>query len=51
MSDHREHETGTMSDCRQCATVAYEPGWYATLLSFAQDRESLRLSRAQPVNP
>ncbi|MGZ8630405.1 MAG: hypothetical protein ACXWZF_05495 [Actinomycetota bacterium] len=49
MNDHREHQAGTRSDCRQCAKVAYEPGWYATLLGFAQVREAVRLERVRPV--
>ena len=36
MGDHREHQPGTVSGCRVCAGIAYEPGWYASLLTFAQ---------------
>jgi hypothetical protein len=38
MSDHREHQPGTVSGCWQCTKVAYEPSWYASLLTFSQVR-------------
>jgi len=34
-SAHRSHRQGTVAVCRLCQAVAYEPGWYATLVSFA----------------
>ena len=49
MNDHGEHEAGMLSECRTCAKVAYEPGWYATLLGFAQVREAVRLQGVRSV--
>ena len=50
MSDHREHSAGTVSGCRQCMKIAYEPSWYATLLSFSQVPDLLRIGAAQIVS-
>jgi hypothetical protein len=36
MSEHQEHEAGTVSGCWHCTKVAYEPSWYASLLAFSQ---------------
>ncbi|HWC71342.1 MAG TPA: hypothetical protein VG993_09300 [Actinomycetota bacterium] len=36
MGDHREHQPGTRSECRQCTALAYEPGWYASLITWSQ---------------
>lgn len=30
--DHDAHRPGTVPGCKQCLDMAYEPGWYATLL-------------------
>ena len=49
MGDHANHQAGTMSECRLCATLAYEPGWYASLLSFSTGRDGVRLQEAQTV--
>jgi hypothetical protein len=43
MGDHTNHQAGTMSECRSCAALAYEPGWYASLLSFSTGRDGVRL--------
>jgi len=43
MGDHSNHQAGTMSECRLCAAIAYEPGWYASLVSFAAGRDGVRL--------
>ncbi len=43
MGDHSNHQAGTMSGCRLCAAIAYEPGWYASLVSFASGRDGVRL--------
>ena len=51
MGEHREHAAGTVSGCRHCVTVAYEPSWYASLLAFAEGREVMRLEAAQTVEP
>jgi hypothetical protein len=32
--EHRDHPPGTVSECRQCAALAYEPGWYASLITL-----------------
>jgi hypothetical protein len=34
--EHRDHPPGTVSECRQCAALAYEPGWYASLIIWSQ---------------
>jgi hypothetical protein len=47
MNDHRDHRAGSLSECRQCATIAYEPSWYAALVGFAQLREAVRLERVR----
>ena len=49
MSNHREHEAGTVSGCWRCARIAYEPSWYASLLAFSQGRDGVRLQEAQTV--
>ena len=38
MSEHREHKAGTVSGCKDCAALAYEPSWYASLLAFGEDQ-------------
>ena len=30
---HDDHRPGAVDECPQCARAAYEPGWYAVLLS------------------
>ena len=50
MSEHREHQAGTVSGCWHCAKVAYEPGWYASLLTFSAATTTVRLEEAQTVN-
>jgi hypothetical protein len=37
MSDHRDHKAGTVDGCVECLLVAYEPGWYASILAFSQN--------------
>jgi hypothetical protein len=32
--DHGSHRPGTERTCVECRRIAYEPGWYATLLVF-----------------
>lgn len=39
--DHSAHEPGTVPDCPECRTFAYEPGWY----------KSLRAEHAPPSPP
>ncbi|HET9311202.1 MAG TPA: hypothetical protein VFP41_08275 [Actinomycetota bacterium] len=34
--EHRDHPPGTVSECRQCAALADEPGWYASLITWSQ---------------
>jgi hypothetical protein len=34
--DHRKHTAGTVQGCLECAALAYEPSWYAALLSFME---------------
>ena len=50
MSDHREHSAGTVSGCRQCAKIAYEPSLYATLLMFSRAPDTMRIDAAQIVS-
>jgi hypothetical protein len=33
---HEYHREGTVAGCILCEDVAYEPGWYALLASFAR---------------
>ena len=33
---HETHRQGTVACCILCEDVAYEPGWYALLASFAR---------------
>jgi hypothetical protein len=47
MSEHREHEAGTVSECRQCAALAYEPSWYASLTTWAQAGGSARSAQVR----
>ena len=49
MGDHKEHSVGTVSGCSHCTQIAYEPGWYASLLAFSQGRDGVRLQEAQTV--
>ena len=34
---HQFHRQSTVAGCVLCEDVAYEPGWYALLASFARD--------------
>ena len=49
MTDHSNHKAGTASDCPECGQLAYEPGWYATLLAFAQEGNFAVVDRARPL--
>jgi hypothetical protein len=35
--DHATHRAGTVAGCRDCQRMAYEPGWYASLVAFGAD--------------
>jgi hypothetical protein len=35
--DHTTHRAGTVAGCRDCQRMAYEPGWYASLVAFGAD--------------
>ncbi len=39
MGDHKDHSVGTVSGCSHCTQIAYEPGWYASLLAFSRSTE------------
>ena len=39
MGDHTEHSLGTVSGCSHCTQIAYEPGWYASLLAVSRGSE------------
>ena len=49
MSEHQEHQAGTVSGCWPCTKVAYEPGWYASLLAFSQAPSTAQVGHAQTV--
>ena len=36
---HQTHRQGTVAGCLLCEDVAYEPGWYALLASFARNTQ------------
>jgi hypothetical protein len=36
---HENHRQGTVTGCVLCEDVAYEPGWYALLASFARNAQ------------
>ena len=36
---HQTHRQGTVAGCILCEDVAYEPGWYALLASFARNSQ------------
>jgi hypothetical protein len=36
---HVNHRQGTVGGCVLCEDVAYEPGWYALLASFARNQQ------------
>jgi|GEM_PF-6774528 len=36
---HQTHRQGTVAGCVLCEDVAYEPGWYALLASFARNTQ------------
>lgn len=46
MSDHADHQAGTLSGCRHCTKVAYEPSWYASLLAFSQHSKTTHFEGA-----
>jgi hypothetical protein len=50
MSEHREHQAGTVSGCWHCTKVAYEPSWYASLLAFSQAPSATQARHAQTVS-
>jgi hypothetical protein len=50
MSEHHEHQAGTMDGCWHCTKVAYEPSWYASLLAFSQVPSMAEVGRAQLVS-
>jgi hypothetical protein len=35
--DHKMHRAGTVAGCPECQRMAYEPGWYASLVAFDAD--------------
>jgi hypothetical protein len=45
---HARHD-GTVAGCVECGSLAYEPGWYAALLVFSQERGLLDLSVREPA--
>ena len=49
MSEHHEHQAGTVSGCWHCTKVAYEPSWYASLLAFSQAPSIAQVGLAQTV--
>ncbi|HVF08248.1 MAG TPA: hypothetical protein VNC60_06700 [Actinomycetota bacterium] len=49
-AQHADHIAGTVSDCRACTSVAYEPSWYASLLIVARALGADRIGAAQIVS-
>ena len=47
---HEEHSAGTVSGCWHCTKIAYEPSWYASLLTFSQVRDTVRFGVVQTVS-
>ena len=48
--EHAKHRAGTRVGCPDCAKLSYEPGWYATLLSIASERDPfISLPAEEPV--
>ena len=39
MEHHTTHQPGTVAGCPECHSMAYEPGWYALLASFARNAQ------------
>jgi hypothetical protein len=39
--DHTTHRARTVTGCRECDDISYEPSWYATLLAAAVERDLL----------
>jgi hypothetical protein len=37
MEHHTTHQPGTVAGCSACHRMAYEPGWYASLMAFEVD--------------
>jgi len=50
MNEHQEHPSGTVSGCWHCTKIAYEPSWYASLLTFSRVVAAERIDVAQTVN-
>ena len=48
--DHQTHKAGTVQGCNECAGLAYEPGWYAALLSFSQNEVLVDLTRERTAS-
>ena len=38
---HETHRAGTAKGCKECSKLAYEPSWYATLLTHVMSGELL----------
>ncbi len=47
---HGDHIAGTVSACRACTSVAYEPSWYASLLIVASALGAEQIGASQIVN-
>ena len=46
MGDHTEHSLGPSVDAR--TQIAYEPGWYASLLAFSRGSEIVWFGGTRP---
>jgi hypothetical protein len=44
MMEHTDHNPGTVRGCKDCARQAYEPGWYAAMLSLIGTNVTLDLT-------
>jgi hypothetical protein len=44
MEHHKMHRAGTVAGCPECQRMAYEPGWYASLVAFDVEAVVLQTS-------
>lgn len=49
MGEHASHQPGTVNSCTNCKEIAYEPSWYAAMLTFAEERNLERVVKVPAV--
>jgi len=49
MEHHTTHQPGTVAGCPECHSMAYEPGWYASLVAFEVDAVVPEITPARRV--